>query len=688
MAITSKAVTSVFISSITMLMLIVTGFTTDSIAQNDPTNLRFEINGNGFTNSAWLSFSPGGSFTQSVRGDAVEFPSFSANFIQLATTKVGSSELLDINHLPNTTNQPVTIPLAINYNLANSDTNDFVLTITQINLPDSLQLIFNDNVENRSLSITNSFTYTIPISNSEVQNKRSLEDTDQISDGLAALSNPDYSLSILPADVAKPDEVIIYGSAGWRLLSIPKSGASLQELSDNTSIQGVSGAPNADAEPNVFMYDDSGIFEQPATIQTAIPDGYGLGIFFFDNTMEGSSELPLTLGVDEAPPTKDVPVNLNTANSPGTSAGAGAGSSFFTLVGNPFASHFDLNSLQTDTDQIQDHVHFWDAETSSYLTRDRTTPFIIAPWQAFWVEVASGSSTSSLTFPVSGKTELNQTETIFKNPKSKRADIRFSLLSEQTTDRGLKIAFRDYATIGFDRADAAKLTPLSTTYATAAFKDPASGTLKSVESLPYHLDKPVRLQLDLSLKNVAGDFTLNWEGFDEVPNDINLILRDLETNERIDMRFVKSYTFEHRKPLDAGVTKASDKQRFYTPVPKADSHSQQLTSEQRFEVLIQPSVATSIDENSELPERIKLHQNYPNPFNPSTNIRFELPARSHVLLSVYNINGQEVAELVNGTLPAGPQQVSFNAGGLSSGVYMYRLETDNRTLTRKMILIK
>ncbi|MGA2623428.1 MAG: T9SS type A sorting domain-containing protein [Bacteroidota bacterium] len=84
----------------------------------------------------------------------------------------------------------------------------------------------------------------------------------------------------------------------------------------------------------------------------------------------------------------------------------------------------------------------------------------------------------------------------------------------------------------------------------------------------------------------------------------------------------------------------------------------------------------------------KLLQNYPNPFNPTTMIRFELPKSSHVVLKVYNVLGQEVATLIDGMKPVGVYQVTWNAGGLPSGVYLYRLEAGSFSETRKLMLVK
>jgi len=85
---------------------------------------------------------------------------------------------------------------------------------------------------------------------------------------------------------------------------------------------------------------------------------------------------------------------------------------------------------------------------------------------------------------------------------------------------------------------------------------------------------------------------------------------------------------------------------------------------------------------------LELYQNYPNPFNPVTSINFALSKASEVKLSVYNISGQIVAELVNGTKQAGLHTVDFDGSKLNSGVYYYTLEADGLSITKKMVLTK
>ncbi|MFN0157722.1 MAG: alpha-amylase family glycosyl hydrolase [Bacteroidota bacterium] len=92
--------------------------------------------------------------------------------------------------------------------------------------------------------------------------------------------------------------------------------------------------------------------------------------------------------------------------------------------------------------------------------------------------------------------------------------------------------------------------------------------------------------------------------------------------------------------------------------------------------------------DQQLPTEFALFQNYPNPFNPQTVIRFDVRTYGHTSLRVFDVLGREVATLVNEDLPAGTHQRSFDARGLASGVYLYRLSAGEYTETRKLVLMK
>ena len=97
-----------------------------------------------------------------------------------------------------------------------------------------------------------------------------------------------------------------------------------------------------------------------------------------------------------------------------------------------------------------------------------------------------------------------------------------------------------------------------------------------------------------------------------------------------------------------------------------------------------------INSGSEVVSDFYLYQNYPNPFNPSTQINFDLRITDYVTLKVYDAIGNEIAVLAEGKFSPGGHSVTFDASlhNASSGIYFYRLTTDNQTITKKMVMVK
>ncbi len=102
------------------------------------------------------------------------------------------------------------------------------------------------------------------------------------------------------------------------------------------------------------------------------------------------------------------------------------------------------------------------------------------------------------------------------------------------------------------------------------------------------------------------------------------------------------------------------------------------------------TTATSVENNYDLPDNFVLYQNYPNPFNPETIISFHLPANTHVSLKLFDILGNEIAQLVDETIQAGLQNYRLTSHNhqLSAGVYFYQLRAGDLISTKKMILLK
>jgi len=92
--------------------------------------------------------------------------------------------------------------------------------------------------------------------------------------------------------------------------------------------------------------------------------------------------------------------------------------------------------------------------------------------------------------------------------------------------------------------------------------------------------------------------------------------------------------------------------------------------------------------SSEIPKSYYLQQNYPNPFNPVTNIKFDLPKKSNVKITIFDIIGKEISVLVNEELNSGTFEVNWDASNFPSGVYFYKIETEEFSESKKMILVK
>ena len=100
-----------------------------------------------------------------------------------------------------------------------------------------------------------------------------------------------------------------------------------------------------------------------------------------------------------------------------------------------------------------------------------------------------------------------------------------------------------------------------------------------------------------------------------------------------------------------------------------------------------------MDDPQITPIEFALHQNYPNPFNPETNIQFDVAEKSDVTISIFNIVGQKVAPLVDGSMDPGVYTIKWNGlngkgSSLPSGMYIYEMKTSNYHSIKKLVLVK
>jgi hypothetical protein len=181
------------------------------------------------------------------------------------------------------------------------------------------------------------------------------------------------------------------------------------------------------------------------------------------------------------------------------------------------------------------------------------------------------------------------------------------------------------------------------------------------------------------------------KGFDEkvelawdknVENDFQYyaIYRSTDANFTADSMKVATYTTTENVYNDIDVIQGVTYYYLVTAVDYAGNNSE--VSQKVF------ALVTDVEPGAEIPTVYELGQNYPNPFNPSTVIKFSIPNSGLVTLKVFNILGQEVVTLVNEIKPIGIYEVSFDASNLTTGLYIYRIESGDFTATKKMMLIK
>jgi hypothetical protein len=212
----------------------------------------------------------------------------------------------------------------------------------------------------------------------------------------------------------------------------------------------------------------------------------------------------------------------------------------------------------------------------------------------------------------------------------------------------------------------------------------------SINNLPRKFGKPIEVPIDVSSTNgstLKGDYSLNWEQLDRLPNGWSLTLEDRNSNKKISLRNKSNYAFtiniNQEKQSEGSNTSTSTDKKINRPTGPPVIAKKQKKRRSRFVLTIDPG-----NTNGDLPAQFALGDNYPNPFNPETNIPYEVPVESHVRIVVYDILGRRVSTLLNSRQKAGRHTLTHDFSDLASGVYIYRMLTDGNQFTRKMLLIK
>ncbi|WP_176466310.1 invasin domain 3-containing protein [Aliifodinibius salipaludis] len=489
----------------------------------------------------------------------------------------------------------------------------------------------------------------------------------------------------------------ITGNPGWRLLSAPVN-STHGDFLDSLVTQGYPGAfydsevaPNDTLQPNVFWYDetqpgtDNERFRTLSSASTPTVSGRGLFVYVFGDVPSDSrynQALPKTLSISgqefEGSANK---VDLNVTYTAEADTG-------WNLVGNPYGASIDWNHISWTKTNISNTIYVWDPDANNgngeYLYWNGVTGTlpdgIIPPFQAFWVK-ASGSN-PQLKVDKSAKTTGG---TFYRKESGKQINdtpiIEFMLESGDMKTRS-HITFSNSGKKEWDENDGYWLTPLSDTYL-ELYTILENDSRLSLNNLPRKFGSSIEIPIFIGgFKNgqgISGSALLSWSTNTQIPEGWTLTLTNNKTGKTVDMR---NNPFLQTNLSSSKEKKAPNYTYSGNPVTKGKAKNKEENA--RFTLKISPG-----SDADDIPEQMKVHQNYPNPFNTSTKIEFGLPQKTEVTIEVFDILGRRVAYLADDKLyPAGFHTITWAPTNLASGVYLYRVRTEEKAITKKMTFIK
>lgn len=451
---------------------------------------------------------------------------------------------------------------------------------------------------------------------------------------------------------------IIHGDAGWRMLSVPVSGASVSDLSDDSPVQGVSGGALSGSEANIYINkgsDGTGTngWTVPANTGSEWGKGYGFIWYFFDNTSGGSNELPVALDASGTEPASDVSLSLTDT---------------YTLAGNPYQSPLKLDGITGDGsggigNGLVSPVSLWSDSAGSWVTRNFGESHIIDTWTGFFVQRSSENPAGTLTIPRSARADTSVSISHSKGSDISYRKIPLHLEGGTWADRSVQLYFHRDAGADDDGYDGRKLKPLNGAPYLGLLSSEDNTRLLVQDARPYFLSTVQEYNLRIFTSGYENELKLSWPDWVNIPDSWEVLLFDpLNPDDRgTDMRIAGS----------CRITIEND------------------TELKDLNIRILPnSAVAAVSEGRESGNRAMLLQNYPNPFNHSTVIRFYLPAAEEIKLDIYTLSGRRIVRLAEGFRRQGKHRFSWNAAGYSSGIYLLKLQGRKFTEIKKIVLLK
>ena len=478
------------------------------------------------------------------------------------------------------------------------------------------------------------------------------------------------------SDAYLSPHVTISGDDGFRMMSSPIAGTVYDDILGDLWIQGMTNGDTESGTANVWTYDASTPEWSALTnLNTAsLTAGQGFLVYVFSDTdNDGDDDLSVTLSV------------AGTENSATVTRSTTA--SEWNLLGNPFASTIDADQLFIDNSNYTTVVYVYDDANSRYNSWNGSSgnlsSGLIAPYQGFWIQ--SGSSGTSFAFTSDCKSA--SAGTFYKTMADNTGSMSFTITSGEYSNKTF-VSFMNSGEEDMDNADAYKLLPMSPSERVVGISY-AEGNGLDISNLPYSHDGSISIPLDVMYLTLDEDYnfvtnendvTMTWD-VSSLPGHISLTLTDNVTGAVVNLTEESEITFS---------TEAKGSFLSYG-TGGVNMYPQMGVS--RFTLTVAYSTLTSNDEPANVPGSFALHPAYPNPFNPITSLRYDLPEQAQVTITIYDLIGREVTQLINTTQSAGYKSIQWDATdkhgkSVGAGVYFYQIHTGEFVQTRKMVLLK
>ena len=463
--------------------------------------------------------------------------------------------------------------------------------------------------------------------------------------------------------------VMISGDSGFRMMSSPVSGQIYSDLLEELWIQGMIGGDVTDGAANVWTLNVANqSWDAISNINTeSLTSGTGFLIYIYDDIdWDGNSDLPTTLSVSGTENSSSASINNISSGN-------------YALAGNPYGSTIDWDLVSKTN--LSGTTSIWDDASSSWKSWNGSSGSLsdglIAPYQGFWVQATGG--TGSLIIETSDK--ATSPGSFYRTLNDERTgSISFTISKNDAIDQTF-LSFTTSGQIGLDNADGEKLLPFQPSNRVVVLTYVENSSL-DIHNLPSDYTGSISLPLDVMSLTINQsnyitndeEINLSWD-LEQIPDHIDLLLLDNLTG------------LETVLHSNNWVTINTEQKGSFSLTSDAFLGSYPKVGESRFTLRVIYNVLDGVPEKV-VPVDLKLDSVHPNPFNPNTIICFDAPDKYRIRLSVYDISGALKETLFDGKVKSGSHKYNWRPEGLSTGIYLLKLSSKDKTLIRKVTYVK